>query len=83
MDAQPGPDEHGNHPLTELFLQDVLVVDAFKPYAEQSYLEIRAGLAPNIWLEKPPSMATPTPLSGYPLRDAGHTGHAVPGRLGR
>jgi hypothetical protein len=33
-----GPD--GDHPLTELLLDDYLVVDVSKPYAEDSYFEI-------------------------------------------
>ncbi len=39
-------DEHGTHPLTELILQDFLVVDPTKPYLERgSFLEIElAGL---------------------------------------
>ena len=37
-------DDHGNHPLTELFLHDFLVVDASKPYAEQSYFEIEQAI---------------------------------------
>ena len=39
-------DEHGTHPLTELILQDFLVVDVTKPYLERgSFLEIElAGL---------------------------------------
>ena len=38
-----GPD--GAHPLTELLLDDYLVVDVSKPYAEDSYFEIeRAAL---------------------------------------
>ena len=38
------PDAHGNHPLTELLLADFMVVDASKPYAEDSYLEIERAL---------------------------------------
>jgi len=34
----------GTHPLTELYLGDYLVVDAAKPYAEDSYLEIEQAL---------------------------------------
>jgi len=34
------PDEDGTHPLTELLLQDFLIVDASKPYTEQSYFDI-------------------------------------------
>ena len=37
-------DEHGTHPLTELLLQDFLVVDVSKPYAEKSYLEIERAM---------------------------------------
>jgi hypothetical protein len=37
-------DEHGNHPLTELLLNDFLVVDASKPYAEDSYFAIERAL---------------------------------------
>jgi Domain of unknown function (DUF4331) len=33
-------DEGGVHPLTELLLQDFLVVDASKPYSERSYFDI-------------------------------------------
>ena len=36
-----GPD--GAHPLTELLLDDYLVVDVSKPYAEDSYFEIERG----------------------------------------
>jgi hypothetical protein len=32
--------DSGTHPLTELLLQDFLVVDASKPYSEQSYFDI-------------------------------------------
>jgi hypothetical protein len=40
------PDEHGNHPLTELLLADFLVVDPSMPFTEGSFLEIeRAVLA--------------------------------------
>jgi uncharacterized protein DUF4331 len=40
----PGPD--GEHPLTELFLADFLVVDVSRPHAENGFLEIeRAVLA--------------------------------------
>jgi hypothetical protein len=40
------PDEHGNHPLTELLLADFLVVDTSKPFTDGGYLEIeRAVLA--------------------------------------
>jgi hypothetical protein len=38
------PDAHGNHPLTELLLADFMVVDASKPYAEDSYLEIERAV---------------------------------------
>ena len=38
------PDEHGNHPLTELLLADFLVVDVSKPYAEESCFEIEQAL---------------------------------------
>jgi hypothetical protein len=38
-----GPD--GGHPLTELLLDDYLVVDVSKPYAEDSCLEIERALA--------------------------------------
>jgi Domain of unknown function (DUF4331) len=34
----------GTHPLAELYLNDYLVVDAAKPYAEGSYLEIEQAL---------------------------------------
>lgn len=37
-----GPD--GSHPLTELLLDDYLVVDVSKPYAENSYFEIEQAL---------------------------------------
>ena len=33
-------DESGTHPLTELLLQDFLIVDASKPYSERSYFDI-------------------------------------------
>lgn len=33
-------DETGTHPLTELLLQDCLVVDPSKPYSERSYFDI-------------------------------------------
>ena len=40
------PDDQGNHPLTEMFLADFLVVDTSKPFTEGSFLEIeRAVLA--------------------------------------
>jgi hypothetical protein len=38
------PDEHGNHPLTELLLADFLVVDASKPWCETSYFEIEQAM---------------------------------------
>jgi len=38
------PDADGNHPLTELLLADFMVVDASKPYTEDSYLEIERAL---------------------------------------
>ncbi|MFF3920654.1 hypothetical protein ACFYZB_46170 [Streptomyces sp. NPDC001852] len=34
----------GTHPLTDLLLADFLVVDAAKPYAEDSYFEIERAL---------------------------------------
>jgi hypothetical protein len=37
-------DAHGNHPLTELLLQDFLVVDVSKPFAQDSYLEIEEAM---------------------------------------
>ncbi len=37
-------DEKGNHPLTDLFLADFLVVDMSKPYSEDSFLEIEKAL---------------------------------------
>jgi hypothetical protein len=37
-----GPD--GDHPLTELLLDDYLVVDVSKPYAEDSYFEIERAV---------------------------------------
>ena len=37
-------DEHGDHPLTELLLQDFLVVDVSKPFAEVSYFEIESAM---------------------------------------
>jgi hypothetical protein len=37
-------DAHGAHPLTELLLADFMVVDASKPYAEDTYLEIERAL---------------------------------------
>jgi hypothetical protein len=40
------PDESGNHPLTDLLLEDFLVVDVTKPFAEDTWFEIeRAMLA--------------------------------------
>src|SRR5678815_1223657 len=42
IDWPLGPD--GAHPLTELLLQDYLVVDVSKPYAEDSCLEIERAL---------------------------------------
>jgi hypothetical protein len=39
------PDEHGNHPLTELLLADFLVVDTSKPFTDDGgYLEIERAL---------------------------------------
>jgi hypothetical protein len=38
------PDTNGAHPLTELLLADFMVVDASKPYAEESYFEIERAL---------------------------------------
>ena len=38
------PDQHGNHPLTELLLADFLVVDASKPFYEMSYFEIEQAM---------------------------------------
>jgi hypothetical protein len=38
------PDEHGNHPLTELLLADFLVVDTSKPFTDGGYLEIERAL---------------------------------------
>ena len=37
-------DPHGNHPLTELPLDDFLVVDASKPLSETSYFEIEQAI---------------------------------------
>ena len=37
-------DEAGNHPLTELWLADFLVVDMSKPFSEEGYLEIETAL---------------------------------------
>ncbi|GHD98860.1 DUF4331 family protein [Streptomyces alanosinicus] len=42
LDWRTSPD--GTHPLTELLLADFLVVDAAKPYAEDSYFEIERAL---------------------------------------
>ncbi|QHA04691.1 DUF4331 domain-containing protein [Streptomyces broussonetiae] len=42
LDWTAQPD--GTHPLTELLLADFLVVDAAKPYAEDSYFEIEWAL---------------------------------------
>jgi hypothetical protein len=42
VDWPPQPD--GTHPLTELWLDDFLVVDVAKPYAEDSYLGIERAL---------------------------------------
>lgn len=38
------PDDQGTHPLTELLLADFLVVDASKPFAEDSCFEIETAL---------------------------------------
>ena len=38
------PDGDGTHPLTELLLQDFLIVDASKPYTEQSYFDIEKAM---------------------------------------
>jgi hypothetical protein len=38
------PDGAGNHPLTELFLADFLVIDASKPFHELSYFEIEHAM---------------------------------------
>ena len=38
------PDEDGTHPLTELLLQDFLIVDASKAYTEQSYFDIEKAM---------------------------------------
>jgi hypothetical protein len=38
------PDQHGNHPLTEILLHDFLVVDASKPLCETSYFEIEQAM---------------------------------------
>jgi hypothetical protein len=37
-------DEQGAHPLTELFMADFLVVDAAKPFAEDTFLEIEQAM---------------------------------------
>jgi len=37
-------DEAGNHPLTELWLADFLVVDMSKPFSDDGYLEIETAL---------------------------------------
>ena len=37
-------DERGNHPLTELLLDDFLVVDVSKPFNETSYFEIEEAV---------------------------------------
>jgi len=37
-------DAHGTHPLTELLLADLLVVDVSKPYAEDSFFEIERAM---------------------------------------
>jgi hypothetical protein len=38
------PDEHGRHPLTDLLLDDYLVLDVTRPYAEcGSFLEIEGA----------------------------------------
>ena len=38
------PDEGGNHPLTELLLDDFLVVDTSKPFTDGGFLEIERAL---------------------------------------
>jgi hypothetical protein len=38
------PDEHGNHPLTDLLLEDFLVVDIGKPFREDSWFEIEQAM---------------------------------------
>lgn len=38
------PDEDGNHPLTGFLLEDFLVVDVSKPFAEVSYFEIEQAM---------------------------------------
>lgn len=40
-------DAQGAHPLTELLLNDYLVIDLAKPYAENSYFEIERALLHN------------------------------------
>jgi Domain of unknown function (DUF4331) len=37
-------DDQGNHPLTELWLADFLVVDMAKPFSDEGYLEIETAL---------------------------------------
>jgi len=37
-------DQHGNHPLTEMFLDDFLVLDASKPFSETNYFEIEQAM---------------------------------------
>jgi hypothetical protein len=37
-------DKQGNHPLTELLLHDLLVVDVSKPFSEDSYFEIEQAM---------------------------------------
>jgi hypothetical protein len=37
-------DEHGNHPLTEVLLADLLVVDASKRFSETSYFDIEQAM---------------------------------------
>ena len=37
-------DQNGNHPLTELLLDDFLVVDVSKPFSETSYFEIERAM---------------------------------------
>ncbi len=54
------PDEHGNHPLTNLLLADFLVVDVSKPYTENSYFEIEQALLKGI---------TPNTCGGRSLND--------------
>lgn len=38
------PNASGNHPLTDLWLSDFLVVDVSKPFAEDSYFEIEQAM---------------------------------------